>query len=332
MKNQLTYIDEGALCIQRKRRGRGFQYTDEHGNKIGSNKLKKRIKDLVIPPMWNEVMICKFDDGHIQATGRDLKGRKQYIYHDLWERQKQEEKFSRMARFGKLLPKLREKTAEDLGKREWDLRKVVALMVEILDETGIRIGNKQYAQSNGTFGLSTLRRKHLELGRGFALFRFKGKSNQLREVSLEDKKLVKYIKKVMDLPGYELFRYMDEEGKTQPVDSQDVNEYINEVLGEGFSSKDFRTWVGSRLALELFPEAIEMQKANPRKKLDTILIRMVADELGNTPTVCRGYYVHPMILTKLEAEEIPLKNPFRDSKSPFALSASEKLLMRLLEE
>ncbi|MBD3629006.1 DNA topoisomerase IB [Cyclobacterium sp.] len=331
MDYKVKHIDEDSLCLQRKKKGNGYIYLNGNGEKITHPKQIRRIKNLVIPPMWTEVCICKYEDGHIQATGRDLKGRKQYIYHSEWERQRQEEKFARMQEFGLQLPKLRKQVAKDLRKKSWKKSKVIALMAEILDETGIRIGTKQYEISNQTYGLTTLRRKHLVQDGGILKFQYKGKSNQVREVTIEDKSLRRYIKKVAELPGYEIFRYLDEQGKSRSLDSDDVNEYLATFIGDGFSSKDFRTWVGSRLAIELFPEAVRVVAQSPRKKLESTLVRLVADELGNTPTICSGYYVHPVLLQKIEAKEIPVKNPIKESKSPYALTASEKLLMKLLE-
>ncbi|HSI74782.1 MAG TPA: hypothetical protein VK957_02755 [Lunatimonas sp.] len=327
----ILHIGDESMSFQRKKRGRGFIYLNEKGERLTSKKVLNRINALVIPPMWTEVNVCKFENGHIQATGRDLKGRKQYIYHAEWERHRQEEKFYRMSAFGKKLPNLRKKVARDLRKKSWVKEKVLALMVEILDETGIRIGNKIYEKTNQTYGLSTLRRKHLQIEGSRLVLRYKGKSNKEREISIEDQALARYIKKVSQIPGYELFKYLDEKGRTQSLDSHDVQEYMQEIIGNTFSCKDFRTWVGSRLAVELLPMAVEMQGASPRKKLEPTLIRLVSKELGNTPTICKGYYVHPLILSKMEAGEIPLKNPFRESKSPTGLSASEKLLLKLLE-
>lgn len=331
MKPGILQIGDDSMCLQRKRRGRGFIYLDENGKKLTSKKVLNRINALVIPPMWTEVNVCKFENGHIQATGRDLKGRKQYIYHSEWERHRQEEKFFRMATFGEKLPKLRKQVSKDLRKKSWVKEKVLALMVEILDETGIRIGNKIYEKTNHTYGLSTLRRKHLHIEGSNLLLRFKGKSNKEREISIEDETLARYIKNVSQIPGYELFNYLDEKGKSQSLDSQDVQEYMQQIIGNTFSCKDFRTWVGSRLAIELFPIAMEMLEVSPRKKLEPTLIQLVSKELGNTPTICKGYYVHPLILSKLDGGEIPLKNPFRESKSPTGLTASEKLLLKLLK-
>nr|MBI1229122.1 DNA topoisomerase IB [Cytophagales bacterium] len=332
MNSSIQHSGEDSLCLQRRKRGKGFTYLDEDGQKLTSKKTLNRIKKLVIPPMWIDVTICKFENGHIQATGRDLKGRKQYIYHTEWERLRQEEKFSRMATFGKKLPKLRKQVAKDLRKRRWVREKVLALMVEILDETGIRIGNKVYEKTNQTYGLSTLRKKHLQISGEKLLLKYKGKSNKEREVSIEDDILAKHIKNVSQIPGYELFKYQDENGKSHSLDSHDVQEYVKEIIGSDFSCKDFRTWVGSRLAIELLPAAKELKETHPRKKLEPTLIKLVSEELGNTPAICKGYYVHPLILNKMEAGDIPEKNPFRETKSPTALTAAEKLLLKLLEE
>ncbi|WP_373496790.1 DNA topoisomerase IB [Aquiflexum sp.] len=332
MKSNYRYSEEDSLCFRRVKKGRGFAYLDEKGVKIGDKLKLNRIKNLVIPPMWNDVNICRLDDGHIQATGRDLKGRKQYIYHSEWEKSRQEEKFKRMSLFGKALPKLRKRVQKDLKTRSWSKQKILALMVTILDDTGIRIGNKQYEKENQTYGLSTLRRKHMVVEGGTLSLSFKGKSNKEREVTIDNGAIMRHIKKVAELPGYELFKYVDTNGKVNRVDSYDVQEYIKENMGEQFTCKDFRTWVGSRLAIEFFPEAIKHLEKFPGKKQETVLIRMVADELGNTPTICKGYYIHPLILNKIDVGELPLKNPFRETNSPTSLDKAEKLLLKLLEK
>ncbi len=328
----LKYIDDSAMCLRRSKRGKGYVFLDEHNEKITNPTILKRVKQLVIPPMWNDVMICKFDDGHIQAIGRDLKGRKQYIYHDSWVKQQQEEKFNRLLEFGNAIPQMREKCHSDILKRGWHKEKVLALMVLILDECGIRIGNKQYATRNGTFGLTTLRRKHLTIDHGEAVFNFKGKSNQQREVHLDDAELVKFIKKSAAQPGYELFRYKGPDGHFHHVDSDEINEFIAQHMGENFSSKDFRTWVGSRLAVELYPEALTLFENSKKKKFSNLLIKMVSGELGNTPTVCKEYYVHPKIMRKVDEKEIPNPNPLKDSSKEYGLSAAEKLALKLISD
>ena len=328
---KIKEIDDSALAITRRKYGRGYAYYFESGQKIKDRFILKRIKNLVVPPMWTDVLICKFDDGHIQAIGRDLKGRKQYIYHSVYEKQRQEEKFRKLLEFVKLLPKIREEAYRDLKSSGWPKKKLVAMIILLLDEYGIRIGNKQYRDRNETYGLTTLRRKHLTLDENELIFSFKGKSNQLREVQIDDTELVPFIKRAADLPGYEIFRYRDENGSFQNVDSEDVNEYITEIMGADFSSKYFRTWAANRLAIDFYPEALIDQKKGSRKKFSNIVIKMVASELGNTPTVCRDYYVHPAVFNALDKKEVPHPNRFKDAKATAGLSASEKLARQLIE-
>jgi len=326
LANILQKSDDNSFTIIRKKYGRGFQFFDESGNKIKNKVLLKRLQELIIPPMWSSVSICKWEDGHIQATGRDAKGRKQYIYHSEWEKHRQQRKFKKMADFGRSLPKIRKIIDKHVRIKSWSKNKILALMVTVLDDTGIRIGNRQYAERNGTYGLSTLRRKHFDLEDDKLVFEFKGKSNKVRNVEIDDSELVELIKKSADLPGYELFRYMDESGKMQNVDSDEVNSYIHQFMGKKFSSKDFRTWVASRLAVELYPAALEIHKDKKRSKFTNIVLRLVADELGNTPTVCRSYYIHPEILRKIEDQSIKIiKNEYQPFKT--TLSDSEKYLL-----
>lgn len=330
-KTTLKHIDDSALEIERKRYGRGFAYFDSSGKKITSKTLLKRLKQIVIPPMWSEVKICKFDDGHIQATGRDAKGRKQYIYHSEWERQQQEKKFERLLSFGEKLPEIRKQCEKDLGQEEWNKDKVTALVVSLLDEYGVRIGNNYYKENNETYGLTTLRRKHLsEKGKNLKL-NYKGKSGKERTVTIEDQELSDFIHEASELPGYEIFRYKDVDNKSQTVDSSEVNTYIAQYLGEEYSSKDFRTWAGTRLAVELYPEAIQL-KEDSKKKIDNILIKLVADELGNTPSICKTYYIHPKILHHINNGSMPELNNFKDSNKSYGLNAEEKLMLTLLEE
>lgn len=329
-KQLVKEIDDSALCIARRKYGKGYQFFDENGIKIVDEKALRRLKKLVIPPMWNNVMICRFDDGHIQAIGRDLKGRKQYIYHSVYEKMKQEEKFNRMIHFAQNLPAIRKQAQQDLKTKDWNKMKVVALLVSILDEYGIRIGNRQYRDKNETYGLTTLRRKHLTIEKNELIFSFKGKSNQAREVHIDDKVLISFIKQAAELPGYEIFRYKDKSGNFHEVDSDEVNEYIRMYMGEEFSSKDFRTWAASRLAVELYPYAIEEQQNGSRSKFSNILIKMVAEELGNTPTVCKNYYVHPTLFNLIDKKKIPNPNPKKDDKNTFGLDGSEKLMIELI--
>lgn len=327
---EIKHVDDEAMSIHKLKRGKGFQYFDEEGNKIIDKLILSRLRKLIIPPMWSDVYICKWDDGHIQAIGRDAKGRKQYIYHSVFEKARQLEKFAKMKDFGKALSKFRKKVVEDIAIKEWSKDKILALIILLLDETGIRIGNKQYANQNGTYGLTTLTRKHMSFENNHVVFEYKGKSNQMRHVEIDDSQLAKLIKKSAELPGFEIFRYKDSEGQFQPVDSEDVNEYIHAHMGKKFSSKDFRTWVASRLAVELYPFAIEAIATTKKGKFSNTLIRMVAHELGNTPVVCRSYYVHPNIMQKIESKSLPNKMYIDSGMSQNKLTASEREVMKHL--
>lgn len=327
---QIKHIDDSALSIKRKKWGRGYQYFDENHNKITEKKILYRLKNLVIPPMWSEVNICKFDDGHIQATGRDAKGRKQYIYHSEWERKRQEEKFARMKAFAQKLPEIRKSCIQNIQNAAWSRDKVLSIIILTLDDSGIRIGNQQYAKRNETYGLTTLRRKHIQAVNGHVVFEFKGKSNKMRTVTIEDEELVKLIKKSSELPGYEIFRYKDSDGTFQNIDSDDVNEYITNKMGESYSSKDFRTWVASRLAIEFYPETYAKIKEFPRRKFSNMLIKQVAEELGNTPTICKDYYVHPKIFQAIDKKGIPLENPFSEPNNDYDLTAAENLALKII--
>ncbi len=329
--SQLRTTNDRAMCITRRKYGRGFQYFDEYGAQITSKKVLRRFRQLVIPPMWSEVKVCKWPDGHIQATGRDPKGRKQYIYHSAWEQQRQREKFNRMSAFGQALPGLRRRCQKLVSDNAtWSREKVLGLMLLILDETGIRIGNQEYAERNDTYGLSTLRRRHLTMARNGVRFEYQGKSGKQRRVAVEEARLAKHIREAAELPGYEIFRYRNGSRKWENVDSEEVNAFIQAQMGEGFSSKDFRTWVASRLAVAYFPEAQARKEKRPRQKLVNILLRLVAKELGNTPNVCRTHYVHPAVLQAVEGGKMPALNGVPDAQEPHAHSRAERLLLDLI--
>ncbi len=302
---QLIYISDEENGIIRRRCGKGFTYHLSTGERITDEATLVWLKALVIPPAWTNVWICPEQNGHLLATGRDEKGRKQYIYHPDWMAFQQASKFQKMVRFAEMLPHIRRQLAQDLRKRGWVRERVLALAVSLLDECGMRIGNQQYVEANGTYGLTTLRRKHLEIDRNGIHFSYKGKSGQYREVEIEDRKLTRLVKDLCGLPGYEVFRYQGEDGKYHNIDSADVNEYIRQIAGEEFSSKDFRTWAATTAAVEFFPLALEEVAENPRRKLDVALVRLVADFIGNTLAVCRKYYIHPAIMARVEAGDIP---------------------------
>jgi DNA topoisomerase-1 len=237
-----------------------------------------------------------------------------------------------MLDFSELLPKIRKRAHQHLDTKGWKKNKLVALIILLLDEYGIRIGNKEYKKQNDSYGLTTLRRKHLSIEDNGLVLSFKGKSHKEQEVHIDDEELVPFIKESADLPGYEIFRYRDENNKFSDVDSDDVNEYIAEHMGEGFSSKDFRTWSANRLAVECYPLALKELEDGSRKKFSNIVIKLIAAELGNTPSVCRNYYVHPALFNRIDEKSLPDPNPFKDAKSPYGLAASEKLARKVIEE
>lgn len=331
MSHTLKQVDDSMLSIKRKRHGRGFQYYDEHSGKIKQPVLLRRLKALVIPPMWSDVNICRWHDGHIQATGRDQKGRKQYIYHSEWERLRQGEKFAKLALFGQQLPKIRSRCLHALKQPDWPKNKVLGLMLLILDQTGIRIGNSHYTKQNASYGLSTLRRKHFSVAGKELIFTYQGKSHQQRQVTIDDTALIKHIRQVAEQPGYDIFRYQDAQSKWQDIDSCEVNDYLRALAGDNYSCKDFRTWVASRLAVEHYPRALIEIGQNPRRKLTNVLLRFVADELGNTPSVCKDYYIHPQIMQLIDQQTLANVSQYRGARSAHGLSAEEKLLLASLK-
>ncbi|MFC4701332.1 DNA topoisomerase IB [Glaciecola siphonariae] len=331
---------EDASFITRKRWGKGFQYFDSNNRKIHCRRQLKRIKALVIPPMWDDVLIATESSAKIQASGRDAKGRKQYIYSEQWQRQQQAAKFGKLPEFAAKLPDMRQYCHKQLQQTQWTPEKVLSLMVLVLDDTGIRIGNKHYAQHNKTYGLSTLRRKHIvEHDDGISL-EFTGKSGKQRCVTIDDECLAKHVQQASEQPGYALFRYRENASAWSDVSSDEVNAFIKSQMGEAFTCKDFRTWTASCLAVEYY---VEMQQNNKRtdsaksgntKPINKI-VKKVAKSLGNTPAICREYYIHPKILSAIEDDAISTEtlrtNNDEDNNSSYALSAAERTVLRIIE-
>ena len=300
----LVYVTSDLAGYRRKGRGKGFEYFDDQGRKLSEKSELKRISDLKIPPAWRNVWICKEPDGHLQATGMDARGRKQYLYHAEWTRQSLITKFDRMAGFAKVLPELRKKIQRDLNKQGWPREKVISLLISILDQSSLRIGNKTYEQENGTYGLTTLKRKHLKHNGSNILFQFKAKGGIWRTAEIRGRKLTRLIRECSELPGQEVFQYLDSEGNPHPIFSQDVNGYLQEVTGGNYTAKDFRTWGGTVWSLKLFPEALEEISDFPKRNLTPSLVKKVAEKLGNTIAVCKSYYIHPVMLSLAEKKEI----------------------------
>lgn len=300
----LIYTNDTEIDgISRKKRGPSFVYYRE-GEKIKDKEEIKRIKQLAIPPAWENVWICALQNGHLQATGVDAKKRKQYRYHPVWTALRNHTKFYRMLQFGEALPTIRLQLEKDLSHRKLDKRKVLALVVSLMERTNIRIGNNIYEKLYGSFGLTTLKDKHVIISGQKIKFSFKGKKGIYHDIDLKNARLAKAVKNCRDIPGKELFQYYDEDGKRHAIESGMVNDYIKEISGENFTAKDFRTWSGTVNALIAFKE-IEAQNTedNAKTKIKNA-IEMVACELGNTSTVCRKYYIHPLIINLYENETI----------------------------
>jgi DNA topoisomerase-1 len=292
----LRYVSDAMPGIRRRRAGTGFIYIGTDERRISDPELLARIKSLAVPPAWSDVWICPVPHGHIQATGRDARGRKQYRYHPRWRLVRDETKFDRMADFGKALSEVRERVDSELALPGLPREKILATVVCLLDRTFIRVGNSEYARTNHSFGLTTMRGKHVRISGANIQFQFQGKGGKRFSIDLNDARLARIVKRCRDLPGYELFQYLDDLGETQTIDSADVNSYLREVGGSEFSAKDFRTWGGTVLALVELSKSEPSQSAARNRTRILRAIEAVADELGNTPSVCRNCYVHPAII------------------------------------
>ncbi len=331
----LVYTTDGLPGIRRRRRGRGWSFVGPDGKTVTDPETVARIKSLAIPPAWTEVWICADPNGHIQATGRDAKGRKQYRYHASWNEHRSANKFGRLIAFSQALPKIRDRVDRDLKRHGLPREKVIATVVRLLETTYIRIGNEEYAKANKSFGLTTLRDGHVEVAGTKLRFRFIGKSGMRHEIEVRDRRLARIVKMCRDLPGYELFQYIDENGVRQDVDSGDVNAYLREIAGEDFSAKDFRTWGGTLLAARELRLMTPPKSQREAKKTVTQVIQRVASVLGNRPATCRKYYVHPAVLeayadgSLYEAVAQVRREGFEDT--PHDLDLEEGALLELLQ-
>ena len=324
----LRYVTDEQPGLRRVRRGKGFSYHQPDGELV-SDDVRARVEALAIPPAWEDVWICLRPDGHLQATGRDAKGRKQYRYHPDWQAHRNRVKFDRMVGFGEGLPALRERVDRDLRRRGLGREKVVALAVRLLDETLIRIGNQEYARgSDASYGLTTLRDRHVVLEGSGATLSFVGKSGVEHEVEIADRRLARLVKACRDIPGYSLFQYRTDDGKST-IGSADVNDYLHEVVGEDVTAKDFRTWGGTVLAAETLA-ASELADSE-----DAIVqtIKDVSSELGNTVAVCRRYYVHPDVLNAHREGQLRDRVRRRNAgNTPAGLRPPEAAVLDLLRD
>jgi DNA topoisomerase I len=293
---KLRFTSDSSPGIRRVPAGAGFRYVGPTGKPVRDEATLARIKALAIPPAWTDVWICPQADGHLQAVGRDARGRKQYRYHAGYRAARDDAKFGRMIAFGKALPRIRRIVARDMGRPGLPRRKVLAAVVKLLETSLIRVGNEEYARSNNSFGLTTLKDKHVEVDRGLIRFEFRGKSGIEHEIDVSDRRLAKIVRACQDLPGQELFQYLDEDGEVRDVTSTDVNDYLREIAGDEFTAKDFRTWAGTVLAALALQEFQAFDNKTQAKRNVMAAIRSVAQRLGNTPAVCRSGYVHPRVI------------------------------------
>ena len=348
----LRYVSDNEPGFTRRRWGRGFTYKDATGKTVKDKALRQRFDALVIPPMWSEVWICQDDKGHLQSTGRDDKARKQYLYHPEWDRVRDQAKFNAMIGFAEALPNLRAQVEKDLEAQSLSRANVLAAVVKLLETTLIRIGNSRYAKLNKSYGLSTLRSKHVsETDNGLA-FDFVGKSAKEHHIELQDERLIDIVQACSELPGYQIFKYLDDDGNKQVVDSSDINDYLRThtcghdceskmYSGNLYSAKDFRTWMASVLAASHLYDELQTSKgqailasepnSDERQQLVTAMVKAVAEELGNTPAVCRASYINPVIIERFLAGQFfePYKQARRGRTKQYQ-SCEEKALLGFL--
>jgi DNA topoisomerase-1 len=327
----LRYVSDILPGIRRKRSGKGFTYVGPDGKTIRDQKELARIRSLAVPPAYTDVWICPNPNGHIQATGRDARGRKQYRYHPKWREVRDETKFGRMLAFSEALPRIRARVETDLQRPGLPREKVLATVVRLLECTCIRVGNDEYAKANRSYGLTTLRDQHVEISGSNLRFEFRGKSGKTHRVDLNDRRLARIVQRCQALPGEDLFQYVDDDGVRQTIGSGDVNDYIREISEEDFTAKDFRTWAGTLLAVAALSEAEAFTTQRQAKSNVLRAIDRVAEQLNNTRAVCRKYYVHPAVFETYLAGTLAnaLGNGSKESGKS-ELEAEEASVVRLL--
>jgi DNA topoisomerase-1 len=330
----LVYVTDEVPGIRRVAHGSGFVYRRPDGRPIRDDAELARIRSLAVPPAWNDVWICPQANGHLQATGRDVRGRKQHRYHPRWTAVRDEAKYSRMLAFAEALPGLRRRTEADLAAPGLPRRKVVAAVVQLLEKTLIRIGNDEYARHNRSFGLTTIEDRHAKIAGPAIRFRFRGKSGKSHDVALTDPRLARIVKRCQELPGSQLFQYVDETGQVRDISSSDVNAYLRAAMGRTFTAKDFRTWAGSVLAARALEDIGRATDRGPGERQVVQAVDAVSQVLGNTRAVCRKCYVHPAVIDAYMDGSLPRMLRGRGSRRPSrvrGLSAFESGLLGLLQ-
>lgn len=332
----LIYVSDESPGISRKAKGRGFTYLDAQGRTIRDKTIMRRIRSLAIPPAWTDVWICASPQGHIQATGRDARGRKQYRYHPRWREVRDETKYNHLLEFAKALPEIRRRVKKDLKLPGMPREKILATLVRLLETTLIRIGNEEYARANKSFGLTTMHSRHVNVFGSSLNFQFRGKSGKSHSIKLTDSRVAKIIKQCQDLPGQELFRYRDESEETQTINSADVNQYLREITGEDFTAKDFRTWAGTVLAASELVKIGKYDSETQARKNIVQAIEAVAERLGNTPAVSRKCYVHPAVMEAYLNGGLPesarQKTERKRARLSTGLRPEEKAVIKIIKQ
>ena len=322
----LRYSRDGEKGYVRRHAGSGFAYFDAKGEHVTDRDTLDRIKSLAIPPAWTDVWICGDERGHLQATGRDAKGRKQYRYHPRWRELRDADKFEYLSEFARVLPRIRRQVREDLSLQGLPRRKVLGLIVRLLERTCIRIGNERYAEENDSFGLTTMRNRHVKVSGQRVEFQFRGKSGKFHRIALDDPELARVIRRIRDLPGQELFQYIDDAGQVQSINSSDVNEYLKEISGyDEISTKDFRTWNGSVYVASWLRGRVRREQRVGITHV-AAAVRAASQQLGNTPAICRKSYVHPRVLDPRTWQQADR----RPGRAPRGLRAEEAAFLSII--
>lgn len=327
---RLSYVTDQQPGIRRIARGKKFTYLGSDGKTVRDRGVLRRIESLVIPPAWTAVWICENARGHLQATGRDARGRKQYRYHPKYRAVREETKFEKLLAFGSLLPRIRERVQHDLTLPGLPQDKVVAAVVRLMDLAHIRVGNEEYARENQSFGLTTLRDRHVKIAGSRLHFEFRGKSGQLQVIELEDRRLARIVKRSRDLPGYELFQYVDESGAHVKVDSDMVNRYLRDATGADITAKDFRTWHGTVHAAEELGACGSARTATEAKRNMVAAIKAVAGRLGNRPATCRKHYIHPMVMDLYQSGDLGKYIKVNGNRKGTGLDSCERCVLKML--
>jgi DNA topoisomerase-1 len=332
----LRHVSDEKPGIKRERSGRSFRYRDTAGKVVRDGETLGRIKSLVIPPAWTSVWICPDANGHLQATGRDDRGRKQFRYHPRWREIRDETKYARMIAFARALPKMRRRIQKDMSLADLPRNKVLATIARLLEVSLIRVGNDEYARENDSFGLTTMRNRHVDVNGSALRFHFRGKAGKWHNVDIHDRRIAKIVERCQDLPGQELFQFVDDDGERHDVRSEDVNDYLREISGEDFTAKDFRTWAGTVLAAIALRGFEKFDtKAQARKNV-VAAIEAVARKLGNTPAVCKKCYIHPHVLDSYLdgtlVERLKQRAEKAISRSLRGLPATEAAVLGLLQQ